>query len=71
MLVRKAAGHLIRTSVQREDLNKMYRNNMISIIPLQIFVFYTKAFSKITNKKIKKNTQTSQWMNFTVRERAG
>lgn len=37
MLVREAAGHLIRTSVQREDLNKMYRNNMISIIPLQIF----------------------------------
>lgn len=39
MLVREAAGHLIRASVQREDLNKMYRNNMISIIPLQIFVF--------------------------------
>lgn len=71
MLVREAAGHLIRTSVQREYLNKMYRNNMISIIPLQISVFYTKAFSKITNKKRKKNTQTSQWMNFTVRERAG
>lgn len=71
MLVREAAGHLIRTSVQREDLNKMYRNNMISIIPLQISVFYTKAFSKITNKKRKKTTQTSQWMNFTVRERAG
>lgn len=71
MLVREAAGHLIRTSVQREDLNKMYRNNMISIIPLQISVFYTKAFSKITSEKRKKNTQTSQWMNFTVRERAG
>lgn len=64
MLVREAAGHLIRTSVQREDLNKMYRNNMISIIPLQIFVFYTKAFSKITNKKRKKKNHS----NFTVNE---
>lgn len=63
MLVREAAGHLIRTSVQREDLNEMYRNDMISIIPLQISVFYTKAFSKIANKKRKKKHS-----NFTVNE---